>query len=182
MEVFRRSKEIVLDKALLQESYDLVKAYLTAFEINPSYMDDAIQDIMIEVMTGIRSLRDPEKYKYWLLVIAKRVGIKYVSLSKSTNECSIEEFAEKGRDLTATEENQLYGCMSRLEKEEFAKLMNETLSAKEKKVIILHYIYKHKLKDIAKMIGETNTNTRTISARAMKKLKAKLEEGGYYER
>ena len=54
-----------------------------------------------------------------------------------------------------------------------------TLSAKEQRVILLQYIYRHKLKEIAEILNEPEGTIHSISARAKKKLKARLEEGGY---
>lgn len=169
-------------KTLILSYYNQVKAYLSVFGINPAYLEDAVQDTMIEALSCMGKLKDADKLKSWLLVIAKRVGLKYVVKVNDQMECSLEECVETGREMEFVSDRQLYNCMQRLDNEELARVINETLSEKEKKVILLYYVYYHKLKDIAEIIGETDTNTRTLSARAKKKLKSKLEEGGYYER
>ena len=180
--LYGKTIDLTDKRTLLLSSYNQVRAYLSVFHINPAYLEDAVQDTMIEALTYLDSLKDATKIRYWLLVIAKRVGIKYVKLSKSTQECSLEECVENGKETEFVSDRLLVNYMSNLDKEDLARIINETLSEKEKKVIILYYVYDHKLKEIAEMIGETNTNTRTLSARAKKKLKTKLEEGGYYER
>ena len=169
-------------KTLILSYYNQVKAYLSVFGINPAYLEDAVQDTMIEALSCMGKLKDVDKLKSWLLVIAKRVGLKYVVKANDQMECSLEECVETGREMEFVSDRQLYNCMQRLDNEELARVIKETLSEKEKKVILLYYVYDHKLKDIAEIIGETDTNTRTLSARAKKKLKSKLEEGGYYER
>ena len=176
------SLEMPDKRTMILQYYSQVRAYLSVFGINSAYLDDAVQDTMIEAMSCMGNLRDPSKLKSWLLVIAKRIGLKYVVAEKSGNECSFEECVENGMETEFVSDRQLCSYMSRIDNEELARIINETLSEKEKKVIILYYVYEHKLKEIAEMIGETETNTRTLSARAKKKLKAKLEEGGYYER
>ena len=182
--VHLRSKtvDLVDKRSLISSYYSQIRAYLSVFGINPAYLEDAVQDTMIEAMTCIGGLKEISKLRSWLLIIAKRVGLKYVTADKSGNECSLEECIETGREMEFVSDRQLYNCMSHIDSEELAHIINKTLSEKEKKVIILYYVYDHKLKEIAEIIGETNTNTRTLSARAKKKLKTKLEEGGYYER
>jgi len=175
-------KELADRRTLILSCYNQVRAYLSVFGINSAYLEDAVQDTMIEALSCMGKLKDVDKMKSWLLVIAKRVGLKYVVKTKTPVECSLEECVETGREMEFVSDRQLYNCMQRLDNEELARIIRETLSEKEKKVIILYYVYDHKLKDIAEIIGETETNTRTLSARAKKKLKAKLEEGGYHER
>lgn len=169
-------------KALLLSNYNQVRSYLSVFGINPAYLEDAVQDTMIEALTCLGSLKDITKLKSWLLVIAKRVGLKYVEASKSEMKLSLEECIEKGMEADFIPDRLLFDYMKNIDDEELAHIINQTLSEKEKKVIILYYVYGHKLKEIAEIIGETETNTRTLSARAKKKLKVKLEEGGYHER
>lgn len=168
-------------KTLILSYYNPVKAYLSVFGINPAYLEDAVQDTMIEALSCMGKLKEVDKLKNWLLVIAKRVGLRYVTKANNTVECSLEECIEEGREVEFVSDCQLYNCIQRLDNEELARVINETLSEKEKKVLLLYYVYDHKLKDIAEIIGETDTNTRTLSARAKKKLKVKLEEGGYHE-
>ena len=52
------------------------------------------------------------------------------------------------------------------------------LKEKERKVIVLYYTYGYRLKEIAVMIRESETNTKSLSRRAKQKLKAMIEEGG----
>lgn len=176
------SVDLTDSRSLLLSYYSQIKAYLSVFGINPAYLEDAVQDTMIEALACMGKLRDPAKLKSWLLTIARRVGLRYVAASRSHAQCSFEEYVENGWETEFVSDRQLYNYMTKLNNEELVRVINETLSEKEKKVIILFYVYEHKLKDIAAIIGETETNTRTLSARAKKKLKARLEEGGYYER
>ena len=69
---------------MLTSYYDEVFRYLSVFNIEKAFLEDAIQDTFVEAYANLDSLRDAEKMKYWLLKIAKRVGIRYVTKQHKT--------------------------------------------------------------------------------------------------
>lgn len=73
---------------ILLSYYSDVLHYLGAFNLTPEDVEDALQDTYIEAFTYIDKVRDESKLKFWLLKIAKRQGLKYLSKNKtkSSNE------------------------------------------------------------------------------------------------
>ena len=168
--------------ALLVQYYKEVQYYLSVFGINHASLADAVQDTMVEALMSIDKLKDVTKLKFWLLTIARRVGIRYLEEAKeqTSNQCSYEEYmTEEITEVNYISDRQLYGYFSSINDEELADVINTVLNEKERKVIILYYVYGHKLKEIAQIIGVSESTVRSISARAKKKLKVKLEEAGY---
>lgn len=169
------------DDELLTQYYKDVTRYLGVFHIGKRDIEDAVQDTMIEALEGAESIRDKSKSKYWILTIAKRIGLKYYGrIQEEKAQClSYEEYIENYReDLDFTSDRQLFECVSRIGDEELYELLHTVLSERERKVILLYYVYEQKLRDIARILNEPESTIRSLSARAKKKLRARLEEGG----
>jgi RNA polymerase sigma factor (sigma-70 family) len=128
---------------------------------------------MAEALANANKLRNVEKAKPWLLKIAKRTGEKHIRAYRK-----VSNYSYALDDVIETEgisDKNLSKIIEGSESELLCKCL-DMLKEKEKNLLILHYVYNHKLKDVAKIIGETESNTRSIARRAKIKLKAMLEE------
>lgn len=176
------SERLEDDDELLAQYYKDVTRYLGVFGINKAYFEDAVQDTMVEALKCAGNIRDKTKLKYWILTIAKRVGLKYLKKGKKEEEqnCSYEEYiCNCNEEIDFVSDRQIFEKASCISDEYLIELIETTLSAKEQRVILLQYIYRHKLKEIAEILNEPEGTIHSISAWAKKKLKARLEEGGY---
>lgn len=173
--------ERIKKEELLMTYYDDVVHYLSVFNIEKTFLEDAVQDTFVEAFGSLDNLRDVTKMKYWLLKIAKRVGTKYVVKCKNITikECSFEEYVVKSDCNTATfGDKQLDDLIKKMDNEELYQYIDR-LKEKEQSVLLLYYVYGHTLKEIAGLIGETNSNTKSLARRGRLKLKEMLEEGGF---
>ena len=158
--------------------------YLRAFDIPLSTVDDAVQETMLRAWKNIGQLRDVQRMKWWVLKIASNVGKAYVKKEKyrGIREISLDERVEQipdGDEAEMTDEA-LCIVMENTELEKISELLDR-LSDKERQVIVLRYIHELPLTEVAKLVGETYANTRTIASRAMRKLKkyaAEEKKGG----
>lgn len=158
--------------------------YLRAFEMPLSTVDDAVQETMIRAWKNIGQLRDAQSMKWWVLKIASNVGKAYVKKEKyrKIREISLDERVEQipdGDEAEMTDEA-LCLVMENTDLEKISVLLDR-LSDKERQVIVLRYIHELPLTEVAKLVGETYANTRTIASRAMRKLKkyaAEEKKGG----
>ena len=158
--------------------------YLRAFEMPLSTVDDAVQETMIRAWKNIGQLRDAQSMKWWVLKIASNIGKAYVKKEKyrKIREISLDERVEQipdGDEAEMTDEA-LCIVMENTELEKISELLDR-LSDKERQVIVLRYIHELPLTEVAKLVGETYANTRTIASRAMRKLKkyaAEEKKGG----
>ncbi len=158
--------------------------YLRAFEMPLSTVDDAVQETMIRAWKNIGQLRDAQSMKWWVLKIASNVGKAYVKKEKyrKIREISLDERVEQipdGDEAEMTDEA-LCLAMENTDLEKISELLDR-LSDKERQVIVLRYIHELLLTEVAKLVGETYANTRTIASRAMRKLKkyaAEEKKGG----
>lgn len=158
--------------------------YLRAFEMPLSTVDDAVQETMIRAWKNIGQLRDAQSMKWWVLKIASNIGKAYVKKEKyrKIREISLDERVEQipdGDEAEMTDEA-LCLAMENTDLEKISELLDR-LSDKERQVIVLRYIHELPLTEVAKLVGETYANTRTIASRAMRKLKkyaAEEKKGG----
>lgn len=179
----KESERLEDDDELLAQYYKDVTRYLGVFHINKAYLEDAVQDTMVEALACAGKIRDKTKSKYWILTIAKRIGLKYLSRGKKEEEknCSYEEYMSNfNEDLDFISDRQIFEGVSQFGDEYLLELLETTLSEKEQKVILMQYVHRHKLKEIAEIMNIPESTVHSISFRAKKKLKVRLEEGGYY--
>lgn len=158
-------------------SYSDVLHYLGAFNLTPEDVEDALQDTYIEAFTYIDKVRDESKLKFWLLKIAKRQGLKYLSKNKtkSSNEQPLMEcinFPEVGSSYSS--DKQINDLIRNMNREKLRELISR-LSDKEQKVLVLYYDYGYRLKDIAIILKESDSNVRSISRRSKEKLRKMIE-------
>ena len=159
--------------------YNDVVRYLSAYNLSAEDIEDATQDTFIEALVYIEKLRDVTKMKYWLQKIAKRKALRYIAKSKKASiyECSFEDY------ITAAEANFAFSSAKQvddfIQNESRRKLqaLVRKLNIKEQKVLIMYYAYGYKLKEIAEIMGESQTNIRTISKRSKDKLREMIEKG-----
>lgn len=119
-----------------------------------------------------------------MLKIASNIGKAYVKKEKyrKIREISLDERVEQipdGDEAEMTDEA-LCLAMENTDLEKISELLDR-LSDKERQVIVLRYIHELPLTEVAKLVGETYANTRTIASRAMRKLKkyaAEEKKGG----
>lgn len=166
-------KEQELEQLLWQQQNDVLH-YLAAFELPSGSLEDAVQETMINAWQHIGQLRDTERIKGWVLVIARNVGKRYVRQGKLKQKTDI-SLEEKMDFISSDGESDMLDEVfcSRFDDMDEERVLDllSCLNPREKKVIILQYAYEHPLKEVAEMIGESYSNTRSISSRAMGKLR-----------
>ena len=158
--------------------------YLRAFDIPLSTVDDAVQETMLRAWKNIGQLRDAQSMKWWVLKIASNVGKAYV---KKENHRRLREFSldERVEQISVDDEGKMPDealciAMENTELEIISELLDR-LNDKERQIIVLQHINGVPLAEVAKLVNETYVNTRTLSSRAMNKLKkyaAEEKKGG----
>lgn len=164
----------------IEECYYEVVRYLWKFGFNEETFRDAVQETFVEAFSRAASLRDIDKTRNWMIKIARTVGLKYKKKNANymTTEC---EFLEETAQLNHrnTYEKDILNLVIKKEDKELLYESMGKLKEKERKTLVHQYIYEEKLKDIAPIINESLTNTKTISKRSKEKLKKLLLQGGY---
>lgn len=172
-------------QGLVVSYYGEIKRYVSVIVGDKNNIADIMQDVMVEAMMSIDKLEDVTKAKYYIMTIAKRVASDSLKeqRKRESNQCAYqEEFLAHQAEVDYISDRQLYGYLSGISDEDLVRIIEKTLNEKERKVILLYYVYGHKLKEIGQMLGTNENTIKSISARAKKKLKVKLEEAGYNDR
>ena len=182
------NKDRLTDRQKLEEElWNLqqeIWLYLRAFDIPLSTVDDAVQETMLRAWKNIGQLRDVQSLKWWVLKIASNVGKTYVKKEKHRRlrEFSLDERVEQISvdDEGKMPDEALCIAMENTELEIISELLDR-LNDKERQIIVLQHINGVPLAEVAKLVNETYVNTRTLSSRAMNKLKkyaAEEKKGG----
>lgn len=160
--------------------YNDIFNYLRAFDLAMEDVEDALQDTYIEAFTNIDKVRDESRLKFWLLKIAKRQGLKYISKNKrkSMNEKRLFDYINLPETCSDySSDKQVNDFIKKFNMEMLRKFILE-LNDKERHVLILYYDYGYKLKDIAVLMKENDSNIRSISKRSKEKLRRMMEQEG----
>ena len=173
------SEDIKRREKLLISYYNEVIHYLKLFNLSEEIMEDIVQETFVQALISLPGLKDETKMKSWLFKIAKRTGIKYISEDRKIiiNECSFDNSVVKSEckegTICYTDFDEVFNKLDRKLAYEYLKKLTD----REQKVLLLYYVYGHKLKDIAVILGESQSNIKSISRRAKLKLRKLLEEG-----
>jgi RNA polymerase sigma-70 factor (ECF subfamily) len=71
----QRDKESL--QVLLTRNWAWLKGLVFGIVSDPSEVDDVLQDICVRVITKIDTLREPERFRPWLAMLARRQALRY---------------------------------------------------------------------------------------------------------
>jgi RNA polymerase sigma factor (sigma-70 family) len=64
-------------RQLLTQNWPWLKALVYSVIRNPDGVDDVMQDICVQVIRKVNTLREPGRFRPWMAVLAKRQALKY---------------------------------------------------------------------------------------------------------
>ncbi|MGD2093556.1 MAG: RNA polymerase sigma factor [Phycisphaerales bacterium] len=129
-------------------------------------IDDVLQDICVRVIRKIDSLRQPERFRPWLAVLARRIAIKHSRKKTQRTILLNEEISEHKADEKATR------ILENLEQQEqYQQILDaiKLLPEKYRQVFILGHIDELTYQKIAEIldIPLTTVQIRIVRARRM---------------
>ena len=127
--------------------------------------DDVLQETFIKYMTSGATFNDEEHKKAWLLKVSQNLCKNLLRLHRNHAYVPLDDLVESIPD---------YDQVSNLEIEEFIKIAN--LKPKYKSVVILRYVENYEVKDVAKILGISESATKMILKRAREILKVVYEK------
>ena len=135
--------------------------------INNAYdVDDVLQDICVRVISKINTLREPERFRPWLAVLARRQAIRYSQRKYPRTVSLSEEVAGRLYDSTA---GQLLENLERNETHQQIIIALRSLPDKYRQVFMLQYTSDLTYGQIAEIldIPITTVQIRLVRARRM---------------
>jgi RNA polymerase sigma factor (sigma-70 family) len=64
-------------ESLLTQNWAWLRGIVYSVLLDGCEVDDALQDVCLRVITRIRTLRDPGRFRAWLAVLARREALRY---------------------------------------------------------------------------------------------------------
>ena len=125
--------------------------------VGPDDAADLVQETYIRAATRIHQLRDPALLEAWVVRIALNEA-KTVLRRRHTERRVVTPQAPPAAPDVALRE------------------LVQRLEPRERAVIVLHYAYGYRLGEVARLLGLSQINVRTIAHRARRTLRAQLEE------
>lgn len=161
----KKGNKQAFEKLILYYEKDLYKIARVRLA-NEEDINDAIQETIIAVYESIDDLREISKFKSWMITILINKCNSVYKKNSLYNQVSYEninaeEFLYKNFDINSDVE--------------FFSLINK-LDLDERTILILHYVEKYKLTEIAQILNMKDSTVRSKLLRAKSKIKNDLEE------
>ena len=151
---------------LLTRNWAWLKGMVYSITKNSHDVDDILQDICVRVISKINTLREPERFRPWLAVLARRQAIRYCQRKNQRTVMLDEEVAGQFSDHTA---GQLFENLER--KESYQQIIQaiKLLPDKYRQVFMLQYSGDLTYGQIAEILDVpiTTVQIRLVRARRM---------------
>jgi RNA polymerase sigma-70 factor (ECF subfamily) len=154
----------LLDRTAFDEGFAVARSRLLAIcrgLVGPDIAEDVVQDTYLRARGRIAQLRDPALLEAWLVRIAINLCFNWRRSNRRKETGGALEDA-----IAIAPEVRDYGLAEVI----------EGLPARDRTVIVLHYGYGYSLEEIARFVGASSTNTRSILFRARQRLGKRLRE------
>jgi RNA polymerase sigma factor (sigma-70 family) len=151
---------------LLGRNWAWLKGLVYSVVGDPNDVDDVLQDICVRVITKIGTLREPERFRPWLAVLARRQALRYRQQKARRPTPLNEDIVDKQCDYRA---QQLLENIERTEQCERVLQALNSLPEKYREVFILEYVDDLTYGQIAEIldIPFTTVQIRLVRARRM---------------
>lgn len=151
---------------ILQIRNDLYKIAKTRISSDDD-IEDLIQDTMIETYKHIKKLREPEKFKMWVIKILVNKCNKLYK-KKYRNDISIDEYNMENYIILNSQKD--------IEDDLNFYYLIKKLKYEERIVLVLHYMEQYSVKDISKILKINENTVKTHLFRARERIKKNLNE------
>lgn len=149
---------------LYEAYYRLVSASIYCKVALPEVVQDLTQDAFILAWKNIKSLRNKDKFKSWLLAISKNLCLKYYK----------EKIKKMKRFATESQSENTFSAPMDVTFNNTIKLLNK-LPKRYKLVTILRLVEDMGYEEIARKLNISITSARTRVHRAIRMIKKRLK-------
>ena len=151
---------------LFRNNWAWLRGLVYSIVRNADDIDDILQDICVRVIKKIRSLRQPDRFRPWLAIIARRIALRYRQQKAQRKSMMNAELSDLELD------NQSSQLIENIEqKEQYQLILSAVKSLPEKyrQVFILEHINDLTYKQIAEILNipVTTVQIRLVRARRM---------------
>jgi RNA polymerase sigma-70 factor (ECF subfamily) len=145
----------------------LVKIVVWNFFRNPTDLDDICQEVFLKVYQNLSNIKDPAKFKGWILKIAFRTCIDFSRKHQSTN---------NKRVALKIDENRCRDNRAQIPFEEIeARSLLIDLSPVDATIVWLKYVEKENYQTISEILNISTESARKKASRSMKYLRRRVK-------
>jgi RNA polymerase sigma-70 factor (ECF subfamily) len=158
---------------LIQRYENDIAAQMWRFTRERDVLNELVQDVFVEVYFSLKNYKGKSPLLHWIRRIATRVGYRFWK-NKARDRQRNQELLETKLEAIQPEQH-----TTPSETGDFLYTLLETLPAKERLILTLHYFEGYEIKEIAEQTGWSQTMIKVRSFRARQKLKSQLERAGF---
>jgi len=166
------------DDSAFEELYrsrvQAVFRYAKSIVRNPTVAEDVTAQTFLQAWKALARLRQPERFDSWLFRIAHNVAISEVK--RSPQAANLDETPEPVETSRLNDPESLVDL-----KFDVAAVREGLLGLPEhlREILILRFFSGLSHEEVGRQVGKTAQNVRVMQFRALKRLRAELEESGY---
>jgi RNA polymerase sigma-70 factor (ECF subfamily) len=151
---------------LFRENWAWLKGLVYSILQNADDIDDVLQDICVRVISKIDTLRQPQRFRSWLAILARRQALRYRQ-QKAQRQMSVNMELEDLEDNSNSA--QLIDNIEQKEQYQLILSAVKSLPEKYRQVFILEHINDLTYKQIAEILDVpvTTVQIRLVRARRM---------------
>lgn len=151
---------------LFRSNWAWLKGLVYSIVQNADDIDDILQDICVRVIKKIRSLRQPERFRPWLAILARRQALRYRQQKAQRQSMMNTELTDLKFD---SESSQLLENIEQKEQYQLILSAVNSLPEKYRQVFILGHINDLTYRQIAEILDVpvTTVQIRLVRARRM---------------
>jgi len=151
---------------LLRRNWNWLRALVYSVLSERHDVEDVVQEVCVRVIEKIATLREPERFRSWLAVLAQREAIRYRSRRRASPPAIDEEL------LSARPDSRIEQSVERLGRQELCEKVMEAVGAipeKYRQVFMLAYSDDLTYRQIAEILDLplTTVQIRLVRARRM---------------
>jgi len=153
-------------RILLMRNWTWLKALVYSIVCDANDVDDVLQDICVRLISKIDTLREPERFRSWLAVLAQRQALRY-RRQKNKRPISLDEEVI----IKQCDEKEQQFLVNIEKKEQYQQILGaiNLLPEKYRQVFMLQYSSDLTYGQIAEILGipVTTVQIRLVRARRM---------------
>ena len=152
-------------------TYKMVSYTACKYLKNPADIEDAVQDCYIKAFEKLNSIHDADKAMSWMLALARNTCLNKL-VKRGNTEITVDYEPEEGLSVfnNVKDEREYHSPESSLLNKELHAIIVDivsTLPLEQKDAVVLHYLHKYSIAEVAEMTHamEGTIKTRLSNAR-----------------
>jgi RNA polymerase sigma-70 factor (ECF subfamily) len=163
--------------ALYNDNRRFVYRYLVFRTRNRHLAEDLTQEVFVRALRRIGTYTwQGADFAAWLLTIARNLHLDEVKLSRTRQETLVAEFWDDDGTTDRSAESAVLHALEAIEAREAVRSALDALNPNQRHCLELRFLGELSPADTARVMGRTTGAVKTLTFRAMQKLRATVEE------